>query len=201
MYERTLETWECANVSSNALLLHSTIGATRLFNEICSDYLQQGDSSAPVSPEDAFIVLAALLGMDIDQESRNHALDGIARTCHDKPGSIPIIQLLLQKGARFIDGAGVPLYQVCRLQDPKIMPLLTISRPHVRTRLSALYRLFREQGTAPRKGTPNQNAQNCDPSDHACLYKINFPDSATEELDLEASDVISLIGSMLNPRV
>lgn len=174
--------------------------ATKLLKEACNDYLQQEPDHFTLPIDEAFLVLGALLKTDIPQDSRDVALDDLARACHRRPDSVAIIRLLLENGARFIDGAGVSLYQVCRLEDPKIKSLVINSRPHARTRLLALYLLFRSQGTTSADGPSSEDAAKCDPSDHACLYNINLPESAAENLELEASDLINLIGAMLNPR-
>ncbi|EXJ66255.1 uncharacterized protein A1O5_10407 [Cladophialophora psammophila CBS 110553] len=174
---------------------------TRLLSEACSDYLQQEQDRTSLRAADMQLVLGALLETDIPQDARDMVLDAIARACHHKPESASIIQLLLEKGARFIDGAGVSLYQVCRLEDPNITSLVINSPPHVRTRLLALHRLFRNQGTGYSNAAVREVGQEPNPSDQASLYNINFPTSAAENLDLEASDIVTLIEAMLNPKV
>ncbi|OAL39044.1 hypothetical protein AYO20_01795 [Fonsecaea nubica] len=172
---------------------------TKLFTEAWGEYLQQ-EQNHPEEAANMLLVLGALLETDIPQGARDMALDAIARVCHDKVNSIGIIQLLLEKGARFIDGAGLSLYQVCRFDHPPVTSLVYHSRPHIRTRLLALHHLFRNQGLGSSIVT-RRTGQEPNPSDQACIYNINFPASTAQNLDLETSDVVNLMGSILNPKV
>ncbi|KIY02467.1 uncharacterized protein Z520_02606 [Fonsecaea multimorphosa CBS 102226] len=185
------------------LLRHCTRQSirTRLFIEACGDYLRQDQDRTCLSTSDTLLVLGALLETDIPQDARDTALDSIAKACHRKLKSGPIIQLLLEKGARFFDRAGVSLYRVCRLDHSKITSLVVHSRPHARTRLQALQRLFRNQGAGSSGAAGRETGQEPNPSDQACLYNINFTASTAQNINLDASDVVELIDSMLNPRV
>ncbi|KIW31169.1 uncharacterized protein PV07_02838 [Cladophialophora immunda] len=174
---------------------------TRLFSEAYADYLQQEQDRFSLPATDTLLILSALLDMDIPQDARDMALDTISRACHHKLKPGPILRLLLEKGARFINGAGVSLYQVCRLDDPQITSLVIDSRPHIRTRLLALHRLFFNQGIGFSSTAGEEAGQEPNPSDQACLYNIYFSASTAQNLDLDASDVVNLIGSMLNPKI
>ncbi|KIW85059.1 hypothetical protein Z517_00447 [Fonsecaea pedrosoi CBS 271.37] len=172
---------------------------TKLFTEAWGEYLQQ-EQNRLEEAANMLLVLGALLETEIPQGARDMALDAIARVCHDKVNSSGIIQILLEKGARFIDGAGLSLYQVCRIDHPQVTSLVHHSRPHIRTRLLALHHLFRNQGLGSSIVTRG-TGQEPNPSDQACLYNINFPASTAQTFDLEASDVVNLMGSILNPKV
>ncbi|OAP64422.1 hypothetical protein AYL99_00394 [Fonsecaea erecta] len=171
---------------------------TRLFTEAFRDYIRQEQGRISLSVADTLSVLGALLETDIPQDARDVALDVTARVCHQKLDSGPIIRLLLEKGARFRKGAGVSLYQVCRLDDAQIRALIIQSPPRIHTRLLALRRLFRHQGTS---AGGRDTGQEPNPSDQACLYNINFPGSPAQNLNLKASDIVLLIDSMLNPKI
>ncbi|ETI19695.1 hypothetical protein G647_08708 [Cladophialophora carrionii CBS 160.54] len=202
------QTWRHGNVHLFPYLLTQctkTSVVTGLLNKACEDYLRGGENGFGLQAEGSLVVFSALLRREVSQESRNLSLDAIARrdsndgACHYEPNTLEIIELLLENGARFIDGAGSPLYHVCRLSNnPKIHSLVSKSNPPMRSRLSALHHLFRNQDWSAPVGSNISKAN--DDLDQACLYNINFPASEPECVELEESDIISLLGAMLNPR-
>ncbi|KAJ9606019.1 hypothetical protein H2200_009868 [Cladophialophora chaetospira] len=200
--ECLLKVWRQGNVTLLPHLLaycSQQAIVTKMFNDACKDYLREDDDDYSLLTSRALLVFQALLETDIPQQSLDTALDEIARTFHHDPSSSVIIKLLLEKGAQFIEGAGLPLYQVCRLGDPDIISLVAKSNPPIRTRLSALHPLFLNQ----RWTDPDQNDHFDHPfdvGDHACLYNINFSVPEADATTLEASDIVSLLGAMLNPR-
>ena len=183
------------------LVSHSSSQSTvsRLLNVATTDYLQTENGGAFLSTERALVVFRALLEAEISQEERDSSFDAIVRARGTDEVSLPIIQMLLERGARFCDGAGLPYYQLCRSDSPDIQSLIVKSNPSLRTRLSGLQHLFRHQdeglhveGTAP--------STSISPRDHKCLYNIDFPVSSDECTELESSDIVNLLGSMLHPR-
>ncbi|EXJ61772.1 hypothetical protein A1O7_02202 [Cladophialophora yegresii CBS 114405] len=206
--ECMIRTWRHGNVQLFPYLLAQCVQtsvATELLNKACEDYLRGGDNGFNLQGEGSLVVFGALLRREVSQESRDLSLDAIARldptdnACRYEVNTSEIIELLLENGARFIDGAGSPLYHVCRLSDkPKIHSLVLKSNPPVRSRFSALYHLFRNQDRSSSGGSNISQAD--DSLDQACLYNINFPASEAECVELEESDIISLLGAMLNPR-
>jgi ankyrin repeat protein len=202
------QTWRHGNVQLFPLLLAQctqTSVVTGLLSQACEDYLREGENVFNLPAEGALVVFGALLKREASQESRDLSLDAIARRCpigddcRSQAGGAEIVELLLENGARFIDGAGSPLFQVCRLRNkPKIQSLVLKSNPPMRSRFSALYHLFRNQDWS---AFAQSNILMVDDSlDQACLYNINFPASEAECIELEVSDIISLLGAMLNPR-
>ncbi|KIW70080.1 hypothetical protein, variant 2 [Phialophora macrospora] len=206
--ECMMQTWRHGNVQLFPFLLTQCTQAsimTGLLSQACEDYLREEENDLNLPTEGAMVVFGALLKRETSQDSRDLSLDAIARhcsfsdACRPKAGSPEIIELLLENGARFIDGAGSPLFQVCRLPDePKIQSLVLKSNPPMRSRFSALYHLFRNQDWS---AFEHSNISKADDSlDQVCLYNINFPASEAECVELEVSDIISLLGAMLNPR-
>jgi ankyrin repeat protein len=199
-----MQCWKRGNASLFPYLLsHCTRDSivAVIWDEACQDYLRQDLTQGhnPMTNDKAVLIFKSLLERSIPQALLDAALDDIARSCQQDLQHSAVIKLLLDNGARFLDGAGLPLYHVCRFGDAEVAGLVAKSQLSLRTRFSAAQHLFRNQNThttlEPLNSSVVDNA-----CDQMCLYRLNFPATEDDCTELEASDIISLLSAMLCPK-